>query len=77
MDGHDEDCDPTTFGERDRDGDLHFAYQFFNIGYNGEVYQGRDCDDDFGGANPGAPEVCGDYRDNNCDGYVDELPSCR
>jgi hypothetical protein len=77
IDGLDEDCNPQTFGEQDRDGDRHFNYAFFNVTGGGRIYQGRDCDDLFGGANPGAPEVCGDYRDNDCDGYVDDLPTCR
>lgn len=28
----------------------------------------EDCDDDDPRTSPGAPELCGDYKDNNCDG---------
>jgi hypothetical protein len=27
-------------------------------------------------AYPGAPEVCGDLVDNDCDGWIDNLPAC-
>ncbi len=66
-DGHDEDCNPATFGARDRDAD----------GYpdaaccNGERC-GTDCDDTDPGTHPAVPEVCGDGRDNDCDGATDE-----
>jgi hypothetical protein len=75
FDGLDEDCFPTTFGEQDRDGDRYFNYAFFN-GSPGNIYQGDDCDDSSRAAHPAATEVC-DGIDNNCDGYVDELPMCR
>jgi len=37
-----------------------------------------DCDDGDGGINPDAPEVCGDEKDNNCNGLTDEegAPEC-
>jgi hypothetical protein len=31
-----------------------------------------ECDDSNPGAHPGAPEVCGNMLDDNCDGFVDE-----
>lgn len=31
-----------------------------------------DCDDDDAEVHPGAPDVCADERDNNCDGIFDE-----
>lgn len=76
IDGHDEDCNPTTFGEQDRDGDRYFNSAFFNVSSDGRIYQGNDCDDTSRAAHPAATEVC-DGIDNNCDGYVDELAVCR
>ena len=36
-----------------------------------------DCDDSHAGVYPGAPELCGDGRDNNCNGETDEsCPEC-
>ncbi|MEO0601749.1 MAG: putative metal-binding motif-containing protein, partial [Myxococcota bacterium] len=31
-----------------------------------------DCDDDDPNTNPGAPEVCGDAKDNDCNGFIDD-----
>ncbi|MEM6925737.1 MAG: putative metal-binding motif-containing protein, partial [Myxococcota bacterium] len=31
-----------------------------------------DCDDDDPLTNPGAPEVCGDAKDNDCNGFIDD-----
>jgi cysteine-rich repeat protein len=36
-----------------------------------------DCDDDDPGVNPGTAEVCDDYKDNDCNGFVDVAdPAC-
>ncbi len=47
----------------DRDGDGHYA-----LGADG----GDDCDDSRAAAHPGAPEVCGNAADDDCDGAIDE-----
>ncbi len=64
--GIDEDCDPTTFGTRDADGDGYVDARCCN----GEAC-GDDCDDMRPGAHPGEPEACNGY-DDDCDGLVDE-----
>ena len=64
--GVDEDCDPTTFGDRDVDGDGVVSSACCNGGTCG-----LDCDDTRASARPGATEVC-NLRDDDCDGSVDE-----
>jgi len=55
----DEDC---SLGCIDTDGD----------GYGINCEAGSDCDDRDPHVHPGKSEICGDKRDNNCDGTVDE-----
>lgn len=55
----DEDC---SLGCVDTDGD----------GYGINCAAGSDCDDRDPHVHPGKDEICGDKRDNNCDGIVDE-----
>ncbi len=62
----DEDCDPTTIGDRDADGDGAIAARCCN-GDN----CGDDCDDAQPHAHPGEAEDC-DTIDNDCDGSIDE-----
>ena len=66
LEGLDEDCDPTTVGNRDIDEDGFVDARCCN----GETC-GEDCDETRRGTNPTVPEVC-DGRDNDCDGMVDE-----
>lgn len=66
----DEDCDPTTLGNRDDDGDGYLNPNACNS--NGvELICGTDCDDSRASVYPGAPEICNN-RDDNCDGDTDE-----
>ncbi len=44
--GHDEDCDPFTFGTNDGDGDGFISSKYYNIEANGVVHRGNDCRDD-------------------------------
>lgn len=69
-DGHDEDCDPLTFGRQDGDGDGLVSSTCCNV--EGEVRAcGTDCDDASALVRPGAPERCNDL-DDDCDGTSDE-----
>ena len=66
LEGVDEDCDPSTVGGRDLDGD---GYEDAAC-CNGDNC-GDDCADRMATVNPGAAEVC-DLVDQDCDGSVDE-----
>ena len=57
YDGFDNDCDPATLDD-DLDGDT------FPIT--------EDCQDLDPAINPNAIEICGDYRDNDCSGFIDD-----
>ena len=70
-DNRDEDCDPTTFGNLDSDGDGFIDAACCNEDEDGELNCGDDCDDRKPNVNPAASEVC-DFLDNNCDGETDE-----
>jgi Putative metal-binding motif len=57
--GHDEDCDPTTYGCKDKDGDGFCDHRAYNTDSSGNRYQGDDCDDDLPSVHPGQqPEGC-------------------
>ena len=64
--GHDEDCDPSTVGDRDVDGDGAVDARCCN----GETC-GADCVDTQATVRPDATETC-DGTDQDCDGAVDE-----
>ncbi len=70
ADGHDEDCDPSTFGLRDADGDGAPDAACCNADGATNVC-GTDCDDTRPGVHGALPETC-DGLDNDCDGMVDE-----
>lgn len=66
LEGHDEDCDPTTFGTRDADDDGSVDATCCN-----DEVCGSDCNDQMPGVHRFAVEAC-DQIDNDCDGAVDE-----
>lgn len=67
----DEDCDPTTLGGIDDDGDGFVSAACSNPLADGGVARGTDCNDAIAGVHPGALEVCND-SDDDCDGEVDD-----
>ena len=66
----DEDCDPSTVGERDDDGDGVTSSACCNSTAH-ERQCGPDCDDQNAHVGPNATELC-DGLDNDCNGRVDE-----
>lgn len=76
FNGNDEDCDPNTIGEMDRDGDGYIDYRVWNadfryVGREKRGVYGDDCDDTNRAVNPGVPEIPYNGLDDNCDGDVD------
>ena len=70
--GHDEDCDPRTFGVRDQDDDGFPDENCCNTNdETGATICGTDCDDTIDSVKPGQVEIC-DLLDNDCDADVDE-----
>jgi len=64
--GHDEDCDDTTFGIKDDDGDGFTDSRVCN-----GIRCGFDCDDTRPAVNPHAAELP-NRRDDNCNGLIDD-----
>lgn len=71
RDNIDEDCDITTHGVRDADGDGSSDIACCNVDSSGGRICGDDCDDHRAGVHRTAPEVCDRY-DNDCDTGIDE-----
>lgn len=69
-DDHDEDCDLSTYGERDRDGDTELDAACCN-GSGKQQHCGTDCNDLNINQRSKQPEFCDDV-DNDCDGEVDD-----
>lgn len=69
--GHDEDCDPTTFGDRDLDGDGDVDSRCVNVAPDGTTLGGDDCNDYDPLVSPDSAERC-NGEDDDCDGTVDE-----
>lgn len=67
----DEDCDFTTYGFSDADGDGFGDNRFKNVSGPDTVAAGEDCDDHKRSVHPNAPEVCNGI-DDNCDGLIDD-----
>lgn len=71
VENKDEDCDPTTFGERDADRDGYFDATCCNRQPNGSLLCGTDCNDANPAQHPGLVEIC-DLLDNDCNGLADD-----
>ncbi len=71
ADGHDEDCDVTTVGDRDADGDGEAPTFCCNAVPGMDTVCGLDCNDASRSINTRATEVC-EGLDNDCDGTIDE-----
>jgi hypothetical protein len=69
--GHDEDCDASTFGTRDGDGDSYADNQCCNTDLGGTLHCGTDCNDANASVHPAQVDVCNGI-DDNCDALVDE-----
>jgi len=74
FEGHDEDCNPMTFGVRDEDGDGFTSSRVCNISGD-QRFCGRDCDDSRASIHPLQIDIC-NLRDDNCDGQLDEDQLC-
>jgi len=64
----DDDCDKLVDEDFDKDGDGYFD----RVACAGSGVAKFDCDDSDANINDAAQEVCGDNKDNNCNGQADE-----
>jgi len=68
----DEDCDYSTGGFRDADGDGFADARCYNVDNAGNIWaQGEDCDDFRRNVHPMATDACNGI-DDNCDGGIDD-----
>lgn len=67
----DEDCNPSTFGTKDDDGDGSVDESCCNVQPGGELSCGTDCDDSIPSVNREAIELCNE-QDDDCDHLIDE-----
>ena len=67
CDGKDNDCDDSL--------DVDEGTDCYDADGDGYTVVSGDCDEGDANTYPGADEIQGDYRDNDCDGLVDEPPS--
>jgi len=75
LEGLDEDCDPSTIGVQDLDGDGFTSDRICNIVAGQPRICGRDCNDGDASVHPLQIDIC-NARDDNCDGGVDEHQPC-
>lgn len=71
FEGHDEDCNPATIGNKDEDRDGYVDCRVFNWYNHIDANVGEDCDDGRTNVNPRSTEACNN-RDDNCNGIIDE-----
>jgi alpha-tubulin suppressor-like RCC1 family protein len=69
--GRDEDCNPSTFGQRDADGDGYIDARCFNLDATGARIGGDDCQDD-PDVEPKAPAIHPNQVDDTCNGVDDD-----
>jgi hypothetical protein len=67
----DEDCNATTFGDRDADEDGFVDVECCNQSASGDIRCGNDCNDTRPTAHPTSVETCNDI-DDDCDTAIDE-----
>ncbi len=70
--GVDEDCDPSTLGGADLDGDGFEDLACCNTQADGTLLCGDDCDDSEASVRPDQVDNTCDGVDNDCDGDIDE-----